>query len=144
MDELLKGQFQLWLDQNGLEDDAVYQAGLALDRRLGSLPDFLDIEPMLNEYQYLTAERAFCAGFAWAVARRAGKGVFGIKRAMVALTWVCYTAIPNGIFAACAAASRARGGTSPPLANHPRRGMFAGARDRKQICPHTVEKFDLR
>ena len=41
MDELLKGQFQLWLDQNGLEDDAVYQAELALDRRLGSLPDFL-------------------------------------------------------------------------------------------------------
>ena len=67
MDELLKGQFQLWLDQNGLEDDTVYQAGLALDRRLGSLPDYLDIEPLLNEYQYLTAERAFCAGFAWAV-----------------------------------------------------------------------------
>ena len=71
MDELLKGQFLLWLDQNGLEDDAVYQAGLALDRRLCSLcslPDFLDIEPVINEYQYVTAERAFCAGFAWAVA----------------------------------------------------------------------------
>ena len=67
MDELLKGQFLLWLEQDGLEDDAVYQAGLALDRRLGSLPDYLDIEPLLNEYQYLTAERAFCAGFAWAV-----------------------------------------------------------------------------
>ena len=71
MDELLKGQFLLWLDQNGLEDDAVYQAGLALDQRLCSLcslPDFLDIEPVINEYQYVTAERAFCAGFAWAVA----------------------------------------------------------------------------
>ena len=71
MDELLKGQFQLWLDQNGLEDDAVYQAGLALDQRLCSLcslPDVLDIEPVINEYQYVTAERAFCAGFAWAVA----------------------------------------------------------------------------
>ena len=67
MDELLKGQFLLWLEQDGLEDDAVHQAGLALDRRLGSLPDYLDIEPLLNEYQYLTAERAFCAGFAWAV-----------------------------------------------------------------------------
>ena len=67
MDELLKGQFQLWLEQDGLEDDAVYQAGLALDRRLGSLPDYLDIGPLHNEYQYLTAERAFCAGFAWAV-----------------------------------------------------------------------------
>ena len=67
MDELLKGQFQPWLGQDALEDDAVYQAGLALDRRLGSLPDYLDIEPLLNEYQYLTAERAFCAGFAWAV-----------------------------------------------------------------------------
>lgn len=40
MDEILKGQFQLWLDQNGLENDAVCQAGLALDQRLGSLPDF--------------------------------------------------------------------------------------------------------
>ena len=52
MDEILKGQFQLWLDQNGLEDDAVYQAGLALDQRLCSLcslPDFLDIEPVINE-----------------------------------------------------------------------------------------------
>ena len=71
MDELLRGQFRLWLDQNGLEDDAVYQAGLALDQRLCSLcslPDFLDIEPVINEYQYVTAERAFCAGFAWAVA----------------------------------------------------------------------------
>ena len=46
--------------------------------------------------------------------------------------------------AACAAALRTRGGSSPPLANHPRRRMFAAARDRKQICPHTVEKFDLR
>lgn len=68
MDEILKGQFQLWLDQNGLENNAVCQAGLALDQRLGSLPDFLDIEPVINEYQYVTAERAFCAGFAWAVA----------------------------------------------------------------------------
>ena len=50
----------------------------------------------------------------------------------------------NCVFAACAAALRTRGGASPPLANHPRRGMYAGARDRKQICPHTVEKFDLR
>ena len=29
MDELLKGKFQLWLEQDGLEDDAVYQAGQA-------------------------------------------------------------------------------------------------------------------
>ena len=50
----------------------------------------------------------------------------------------------NCVFAACAAALRTRGGASPPLANHPHRGMFAAARDRKQICPHTVEKFDLR
>ena len=35
-------------------------------------------------------------------------------------------------------------GALPPLVNHPRRGRLAGARDRKQICPHSVEKFDLR
>ena len=29
----------------------------------------------------------------------------------------------------------------PPLAGHPRRGKFTAARDRKQIFPHTVEKF---
>ena len=68
MDEILKGQFQLWLDQNGLENDAVCQAGLALDQRLGSLPDFFFFVPVINEYQYVTAEHAFCAGFAWAVA----------------------------------------------------------------------------
>ena len=41
--------------------------------------------------------------------------------------------IHNCIFAACAAASRARGGTSPPLANHPRRGCWR--------VPATANKF---
>ena len=35
-------------------------------------------------------------------------------------------------------------GALPPPAGHSRRGMYADARDRKQICPHSVEKFDLR
>ncbi len=37
------------------------------------------------------------------------------------------------VFAACAAASRTRGGTSPPLANHPRRGCTR--------LPATANKF---
>ena len=77
------------------------------------------------------------AGIEWFASAEGAQCAPGVRLKRRWGKYPCFT----GWDAACAAASRTRGGASPPLANHPRRGMFADARDRKQICPHSVEKF---
>ncbi len=68
MNELIKGQFHLWLDADTAgEPEELRLAYRKFDELTCRLPDYLKIESAVNEYQYLTAERAFCAGFSWAV-----------------------------------------------------------------------------
>lgn len=68
MDTLLKGQFYLWQDLTpGKDDEALTQAGDEMEAMIGNSRAGLALEAKINEYASLIEERAFCAGFAWAV-----------------------------------------------------------------------------
>lgn len=67
MDNLLKGQFELWMSSGQLETgEEIVRCGKALYGLISCRPDDLELEAKMNEYLSLIAERAFCAGLAWA------------------------------------------------------------------------------